>query len=238
MAHVWFRPKALAVLVPLLFWTAEAEAGKRRRPPAGGRAAVVVDERLAALRDAPDLSAALLRRLGRGRLVAVTGARDSADGIRFYRVAVTRRTSGWVQAEALVSAGRAGDDERLLRLARASAEFERVARARIFLETFPRSKHRPAVLSLLGEGADEAAARLTREAARRLDERELAATGAPLRSFFLNYNGLDRYRRQGVVFRFDPASKSFRYDGWAWREILRRHPHSPEAAAARRRLGG
>lgn len=215
-----------------------AEARKKRRPPAGGRAAVVVDERLSALREAPDLSANLLRRLGRGRLVAVAGARESGDHVLFYRVLVTGRTSGWVQADALVSAGRAGDDGRLLRLIRASSGFERVARARIFLDTFPRSAHRPAVLLLLGEAAAEAASRLTREAGRRLDERELSATGAPIKSYFLNYAGLDRYRREGVVFRFDTAGKRFLYDGWAWREILRRHPRSAEAAAARALLEG
>ena len=35
---------------------------------------------------------------------------------------------------------------------------------------------------------------------------------------------------------FDPASKQFHYDGAAFREILRRHPRSPEAAEARSRL--
>jgi hypothetical protein len=215
-----------------------AHARKKPRAPAGGRAGVVVDERLAVLRDAPDLTAGLVRRLGRGRLVAVTGAREAGDGVRFYRVVVTRRTAGWVQADALVVRGRAGEDERLLRLVRASNGFERVARARIFLDAFPRSTHRAAVLLLLGEAADEAAATLTREARRRLDERELSATGAPLKSFFLNYNGLDRYRRHGVVFRFDEAAKSFHYDGWAWREILRRHPRGAEAVEARRRLAG
>jgi hypothetical protein len=197
---------------------------------------VVVDERLAVLRDAPDLTAGLLRRLGRGRLVAVTGTKEAGDGVRFYRVVVTRRTAGWVQADALVTPGRAGEDERLLRLIRASNEFERVARARIFLDAFPRSPRRPAVLLLLGDTAAEAAARLTREAVRRLDERELTATGTPLRSFFLNYGGLDRWRRQGVVFTFQQTTKQFHYDGAAWREILRRHPRSPEAEEARRRL--
>jgi len=64
----------------------------------------------------------------------------------------------------------------------------------------------------------------------------MSAGGAPAASYFLNYNGLDRYRRLGVVFDFDAASKSYRYDGAAFREILRRHPRSPEAAEARRRL--
>jgi len=231
------RPHILfAAMAACFFFVADAHGLKKRRPPPGGRAAVVVDERLAAVRAAPDLSASLVRRLGRGRLVAVAGERRSADGVRFYRVVLSRRTGGWVQAEALVSPSRAGDDERLLRLVRASEGFERVERARIFLDAFARSPRRPAVLLLLGEAAEEAAARLTREARRRLDEREMAATGAPVRSYFLNYSGLDRFRRQEVVFTFDAAARQYNYDGAAWREILRRHPRSPEAEEARKRL--
>jgi hypothetical protein len=230
------RAVACVLLLLLLLAPSGAQARKKLRPPAGGRAAVVVDERLAALRDAPSLTAGLVRRLGRGRAVSVTGARESADGVRFYRVAVTRRTAGWVQADALVTPGRAGEDERLLRLVGASSEFARLARARIFLETFPRSRHRPAVLLLLGDAAAAAAERLTREARRRLDERELTAAGAPLQSYFLNYSGLDRLNRLGVRYVFESATKQLRYDGAAWREILRRHPRSPEAAEARRRL--
>ncbi len=228
----------LTALSLLFILQTNAEAQRRRRAPAavGGRIAVVVDERLSALRDAPTLSANVLRRLGRGRLVVVAGARESADGVTFLRVSVTRRTGGWVQADALVSPARAGDDARLLRLARGSEEFARVERARIFLEAFPRSPLRPAALLLLGEAAEEAAARLTRDAARRLDAGEMEAGGAPLKSYYLNFNGLDRYRRQGVGFNFDAASKQFRYDGAAWRELVRRHPRSAEAEKARARL--
>jgi hypothetical protein len=64
----------------------------------------------------------------------------------------------------------------------------------------------------------------------------MAAGGAPVFSYFLNYNGLDRWRRQGIVFTFNGATKQFQYDGAAWREILRRYPRSPEAVEARRRL--
>jgi len=220
----------------LLLSEAPASAQKRRRPPAGGRPAVVVDERLAALREAPDLSAALVQRLGRGRLVAVSGARESASGVRFYRVEVTRRTGGWVQAEAFVQPSRAGDDARLLRLVRASRDFDQLQRARIFLETFPRSPLRPEVLLLFGDAAERAAERLTREAARRLDAREMEAGGASQASYFLNYNGLDRLNRIGVRFVFDGVAGRFRYDGAAWREVVRRHPRAPEAAEARRRL--
>jgi hypothetical protein len=221
----------------MLFLSVPSYAQRRRRAPAGGRVAVVVDERLSALRDAPELSANLLQRLGRGRLVAVTGERDARGGVTFLRVAVTSRTGGWVQSEALARPSRAGEDARLLRLIQGSGEFDRLARARIFLDAFPRSALRPAVLLLFGDAAEEAAERLSREARRRLDPREMEAGGAPPASYFLNYNGLDRYGRQGVVFNFDAAAKQFHYDGAAWREILRRHPHSPEAAEARKRLG-
>lgn len=211
-------------------------AAQRRRVTVGNRSAVVVDERLAALRDGPDPSARLLQRLSRGRVVQVLGAKRNADGLTFYRVAVTRRTGGWLQSEAVVSPARAEDDERLLRLIRASEDFDRVARARIFLDMFPRSPARPAVLMIYAEAAEAATARLSRDAARRLDEREMSANGAPVFSYFLSYNGLDRYRRQGITFTFDRALKQFHYDGEGWREILRRYPRSPEAADARRRL--
>jgi len=227
---------AVLLTSALLFASAHARAKGKRRAPASGSAAVVVDERLAALRDAPDASANLLQRLGRGRYVGVTGERRSREGLTFLRVAVTSRTTGWVQSEALARPTRAGEDARLLRLIKGSEEFDRLARARIFLDAFPRSPLRPTVLLIYGDAAEEAAARLTREAARRLDAREMEAGGAPPASYFRNYSGLDRWRRQGVVFDFDAVAKQFHYDGATWREILRSHPRSPEAAEARARL--
>ncbi len=92
------------------------------------------------------------------------------------------------------------------------------------------------MLLIYGDAAEEAAAKLSREADRRFEKRELPAGGAPEFSYFLNYSGLDRYNRQGVTFTFDRAAKKFHYDGAAWREIVQRHPNSPEAAGARQRL--
>jgi hypothetical protein len=211
-------------------------AQQRRRVALTNRSAVVVDERLAVLRDGPELSARLLQRMSRGRVVLILGTKRSSDGLTFYRVAVTRRTGGWLQSEALVSPGRSGDDERLLKLIRGSDDFDRVVRARIFLDLFPKSPARPQVLLIYAEAAEAAATRLSRDAARRLNEREMVAGGAPLFSYFLSYNGLDRYRRQGIAFTFNRASKQFHYDGESWREILRRYPRSPEAEEARKRL--
>ena len=222
-------------------WAADVRAQKRRVPP-GGHTAVVVDERLAALRGTPDLSGRLLSRLGRGRFVSIRGSTRSRDGLSFYRVQVSRRKSGWLESEAVIASWRAGDDERLLRMIWRSDDFERVVQARIFLDTFPRSRRRPAVLLLYGDAAEEAAKKVTREARRRLERHEQPqngeerATNVPEFSYFLNDVGLDRYNRQGIRFVFDAATKSLHYDGAAWRDIVRRYPQSPEADAAGKRL--
>ena len=220
----------------LLLLTDAYPQKKRRAPLAGSQQAVVVDERLAALREDTRLTARLVQRLSRGRIVSLIGARRGGDGLNFYRVAVTRRTRGWLPADAVVSPARAGDDEKLLRLIRGSEEFDRIARARIFLDNFQRSRLRPAVLLLFGDEAEQAAAKLSRDAARRLDAREMAAGGAPIDSYFLNFNGLDRYNKLGITFVFDRAAKRYHYDGDSWREIVRRYPRSLEAAEARKRL--
>jgi hypothetical protein len=216
--------RRLLISLLILQITQATGFAQKRRPPAGGRVAIVVDERLAPLRDSPSVWAKLLRRLSRGRLVAI-----------FYRVNVTRRTRGWIQREAVASPTRLGDEKRFYQLIVASEDFNRIARARIFLDFFPRSAMRPAVLLLYAAAAEAAAEKLTREAARRLVANEGIAGAAPKLSYFLNYSGLDRYNRQGVRFIFEEQTESIRYDGAAWREILRRYPHSPEAAEARQR---
>lgn len=208
----------------------------KRRAPAGGRVAIVIDERLSALRRTPELSGVLLRRLGRGAQVAIRGEKRGKDGVVFYRVNVTSRTSGWIQREALVSPSRLGDDARLLRLIKGSEDFDRIARARIFLDNFTSSEFRPEVLMIYSQAAEDIADRLSHDASRRLDDKEMTAGGAPPFSYFLNYNGLDRYNRQGITFVFDAREKKFRYDGEAWQELVHRYPRSPEAAEARKRI--
>ncbi len=224
----------LTVLV-LITICGEAYAVKRR-PPVGGRVAIVVDERLSALRRTAELNGALMRRLGRGSFVAIRGEKRGRDGIIFYRVNVNSRTSGWIQREALVSPSRPRDDDRLLRLIQGSDDFDRIARARIFLDNFTSSELRPEVLLIYSLAAEEIAGRLSRDASRRLDEKEMTAGGAPVFSYYLNFNGLDRYNRQGITFVFDAREKRFRYDGEAWQELIHRYPQSPQAAEARKRL--
>ena len=227
----------LASLVALILLFPSEVSGQQRHPPTGGRIAVVVDERLSALRSTPQLSGQLLRRIGRGRLVAIRGAKTSQEGIVFFLVNVSSRTHGWIQREAVMSPSHPRDDQKLLNLIKSSAEFDRIARARVFLDQFPRSPLRSEVLLILGDAAQEAAARLSRDATRRINKDEIQSSDAPLFSYFLNYTGLDRYNRQGVKFVFDSVTKQFHYDGTAWREILRRYPKSPEAVEARERLG-
>jgi hypothetical protein len=192
----------------------------------------VVDERLAALRATPQLNGRLVRRLGRGRMVAVRSLK-TADDITFLLVNVSSRTHGWIQRDAVVSPSRVGDDRRFLSLIERSDGFDRIARARIFLDHFPRSPWRPEVLLLLGDTAEALAAKLTKDATRRLKD-DLG--DAPEFSYYLNYTGLDRYNRQRVGFVFDKTTKRFHYDGAAWRELIRRYPHSSAALAARKRL--
>jgi hypothetical protein len=213
-----------------------AQTRKSPRLPEVGPRAVVIDERLSALRDAPNLTAKLLQRLSRGRVVAVSGLRKTPDGLTFYRVFLSRKTSGWLQAEAVATPSRAGDDERTWEFVQASDDFERISRARLFVDWFPKSARRASALLLLGDAAETAAGRLSRDAGRRLEEDEMAARGAPEFSYFLNYNGLDRYNRTGVRFVFNPKTKRFHYDGAVWREVARRYPNSPEAAEAQKRL--
>jgi len=141
-----------------------------------------------------------------------------------------------MQGDAVVRINKRGEDQKLLRLVKASEDFDRIARARIFLDSFPSSPLRPIVLLLCGDAAEDAAAKLSSDASRRLKDAEMTASGAPQFSYFLNYAGLDRYNRQGIRFIFDADQKRFHYDGANWREIIRRYPRSRESSEARKRL--
>lgn len=199
------------------------------------RTAVVVDERLAVLRMEPSLYARPIQRMRSGRLLAVTGAK-SADGVMFYRVNVPPNNYGWVQSEAVIGKTRRDDEERLVRLVQASEGFEQMERAVLYLENYPNSPLRAPILLLLGDLAEENAIKLSTEAARRLDRREMAATTAPLHSFYLNYAGLDRFRKIGIDFLFNSVTKSFHYNGANWKEIINKFPRTAEAVEAQKRL--
>ncbi len=235
-------------LLVFLVFTSTAEAQKRRFPPSPVKksavvpsprenlnTAIVIDERLAVLRAEPSLFARPLQRMRRGRAVSISGTRE-ADGVTFYRVVAVPNNSGWVQAEAVAGKFRRGDDERLAKLVQASEGFEQIERAGIFLETYLNSALRPAILLLLGDLLEDAALKISNEATKKLDRREMAASGAPLHSFYLNYTSLDRFRKINVDFVFNPTAKLLHYNGANWREIVSKFPKSSEAAEAQKRL--
>lgn len=219
--RLWHLPGALCLAL-----ISVAAAAKERPLPAPGARAVVVDERLSALRERPEVKAPLLQRLRRGRAVAILG-RDRAG--QFLRVAVTRRTRGWVLAAAVARAGRADDAARMLTLIGETADdYARARLARACADEFRVTRAAPRALLLLGEAAERAAERLSSAARRR--------SGTAAREYLLNDVGLDRYNRIGVTFDYDEGAGRLKYDGGAYRELLRRYPRSPEAAEARARL--
>ena len=151
--------------------------------------AVVVDERLSVLRSHPSLFALPIQRMRSGRVISITGSKE-ADGVTFYRITASPNNAGWVQSDAVFGKFRRGDDERLAKLVQSSDGFEQIERAQIFLDTFPNSTLKPAILLLLGDLLEEIALKLSSDATRRLDRREMAASGAPLHSFYLNFVSL------------------------------------------------
>lgn len=197
--------------------------------------AIVIDERLAVLRAAPSLFAKPLQRMRRGRTVTIFEMRE-AGGVTFYRVTALPNTQGWVQREAVAGRFMRGDDERLARLVQASNGFDQIERAQLFLENFTDSPFRPSILLLFGDLMEEIALKMSADAARRLSRREMAASGAPLYSFYLNYSSLDRYQRLGIGFVFNSNTRLFHYDGASWREIIKKSPTTAEAVEAQRRL--
>src|SRR5262249_40829363 len=206
-----------------------------------GQRAVIFDERLSALRAHPDVKAKLKQRMRRGRRVGVLGAAAAKDGAKFFRVAVSRNTRGWVLADAVIRPGAAADAGRLMRLIEDTKEEVTKARlARLCADEFRATDFAPKALMILAEAAEGEAAKLSRDAKRRVGEGVPDTgpnAGLARRDFMLNYAGLDRYNRIGVTFDYDEASDRIVYDGAAYRELLRHYPRSAEAQAASERLG-
>jgi hypothetical protein len=210
-------------------------AGAQRRRSPGIVTAVVMDETLSVLRVKPSLFARPIQRMRRGRVVQILGS-TKADGVVFYRVSAPPANPGWLQSDAVFMKSRPSDEERLASYVQAADAFEQIELASAFLATYPRSRFRPPILLLYGDLLESAAAKLSRDAGSRLSRREMAASGAPVHSYYLNFNMLDRYRRIGVTFLFNPSTRTFHYDGASWREIAQRHAASTEMAEAQKRL--
>lgn len=200
-----------------------------------GRTAVVIDDTLSVLRVKPSLFADSIQRMHRGRKVQILGVAE-ADGVKFYKVTAPPANFGWVQADAVFGKFRGGDEERLARLVQASDGFEQIEVAVEFFKLYPNSKFRPSILLLFGDLLEEVAAKLSKDANNKLKRPEMAASAAPMHSYFLNYVSLDRYRKIGIIFLFNSSAKAFHYDGEAWKEIISKFSASPEALEAQKRL--
>jgi hypothetical protein len=236
----------LSLIALTLLFTSSTSAQKRRHQPPlrqtvavrsseVGKSGVILDESLSVLREKPSLFAAPVQRMRRGRSVQILSVAE-ADGVKFYRVSVPPANSGWVQAEAVFGKFRLADEERLAKLVQASDGFDQIELAVSFFEMYPDSKLRPALLLLFGDLLEEVAAKLSRDANSRLSRREMAASAAPVHSYFLNFVSLDRYRKLGILFLFNPASRAFHYDGWSWKQLTAKYPGSTEASEAQKRL--
>jgi hypothetical protein len=227
----------LAVIVLNLTVLFCVQVMAKRNVFAPGQRAVVFDERISALRAQPDLKAPLRQRLRRGRVVGILGATKNKSGARFLRVAVSRNTQGWVLADAVARRGNLADGERLMGLIEETEDdFTKIKLARLCADEYRATKFASRALLILGTAAEGVADRLTREAKRRIGDEE-SIGGLKRGAYFLNYAGLDRYNRIGVTFDYDEKEDRMIYDGKAYRELLRRYPHSGEAMEARQLLG-
>jgi len=206
-----------------------------QKPAELGSQAIVIDETLSVLRQKPSLFADPIQRMRRGRKVIVMGIAE-ADGVKFYKVTAPPSSFGWVQADAVFGKFRQNDEERLARLVQASDGLDQIEIATEFFSLYPNSKLRPAILLLFGDLLEEVAVKLSRDANSRLHRSEMAASAAPMHSYFLNFVSLDRYRKLGVVFLFNLSQRAFHYDGTGWKEIVSKFPDSSEAVEARKRL--
>jgi hypothetical protein len=86
--------------------------------------------------------------------VFIVGIRKGKAGEpTFCRVAVTRRTRGWIHASALAVQGRAGEEQRILtRIEDSSDGVERITLCQIIIERFGKSLVPRAMLALGEEG--------------------------------------------------------------------------------------
>jgi hypothetical protein len=238
------RPAPLAVIaLSFIALTSISAAAQVNRPPRPAKSAavrfvpaLVIDDRLSALRREADIQSEVIQRPRLGRQVHVIQNRngDITHG-SFVRVALSRRTRGWMHRSALVVVGRAGEDARVMKLVDSQdEEIDRLTLCRVLIERFPRSALRARALLAIGREAERAARALSRRARERLSDLDEAE--APARDYYLSDTGLDRFSRIRVRFNFNEATGEYVYDGQAYRDAMRLFPSSPEAAAARNHL--
>lgn len=199
---------------------------------------IIIDDRLAVLRKEPDIQGQVVRRLRIGRPVQIVETRrPTASQPGFYRVAVTRRTRGWIHEAAIAVPGKAGEDKRVLDLLTAMDDsFDRLTLCHLFIEKFNNSPLLPQALLLFGEEMERAASNLSRTSSRRLKNLPDTVAANRRRDYYLSDSGLDRYSKLGARFTYAEKTGEYLYDGQAYRDLLKRFPRSRQAEAAQRHL--
>ncbi len=249
--HSRLRNRAVVMLLSVVSWS-HASAQQDSTPDRPDNAvtnstqssrrltfsrAFVVDDRLSALRREPGLQSEVIHRLRLGRPVYIITSSKLRGGPRFCRVAVTRRTRGWLLESALATPGKAGEDRRIMKLIEGTKDgLERISLCRLLIERFSQSRLVPRALLLMGEEADRDAQALTQRARKRLADASEENWNARARDYFLNDVGLDRYSKLHIVFDFNEVTSEYVYDGRAYLEVVRRFPNHEEAALARQRI--
>ena len=237
--------KILPLLVLFIIFAPAVEAQRRGtakpRPSAQarsneiGQTAVIFDENLSVLRDAPSLFANAIQRMRVGRKMIIRDVKK-ADGVTFIAYERLHRMTVGYRLKAVITKFRPDDESRFFDLILAASGFEQIEMSVHFSELFPRSEKRPAILLLLGDLLEDTANKLSGDANRRLNRRQMAATQAPLHSYYLNFVSLDRYRRLGIKFVFNSSTLKYHYDGESWTEITKNFSNSEQAAEAHQRL--
>lgn len=249
--HPTLRNPAIAMLLLLIPWF-HASGQQAPTPDRAGNAVItttqsarrltfsrafVVDDRLSALRREPGLQSEVIHRLRLGRPVYIITFSKLKAEPRFCRVAVTRRTRGWILESALAAPGKTGEDRRIMKLIEGTRDgVDRISLCRLLIERFGQSPLVPRALLLMGEEADRAAQALTQRARKRLADASEENWNAKARDYFLNDVGLDRYSKLHVVFDFNEVTSEYVYDGTAYIEVVRRFPNHEEAGLARQRI--
>ncbi|MEK6301598.1 MAG: hypothetical protein AABO41_12820 [Acidobacteriota bacterium] len=238
---------ALIALLLALPLAAEAQnANPARRGPQSGTSAeaphfvkaFVADDRLSVVRKEPDLRSQVVQRLRLRRPVFIIGSSISKAGEpKFYRVAVTRRTRGWIHAAAVAIPSRAGEDKRVLQLAEKAVDgLDRIALCLLLTESFKNSSLVQQALLMLAAEAERSVSTLSKRVAKRVAAVGPRTANASQRDYYLSDASLDRFSRLGVSFDFDDATGEYIYDGAAYRTIIKRFPASDSAKIARERL--
>jgi len=188
----------------LFFLCAVATPAYGARP---GSRAFVIDSTVAVLRVRPSLDAAITKRLSDGRRVVILSQLRDRDGTQWTRVAVTRRTRGWVLAIALASPGDRGDERRMLDLLDDAEGIHRLRVARTATDHFPAV--RAQATAVFNDEADRAALELSARLQARHELPSARSDPMAIRAHLLSDPMLDRYLRLGLSFDVDVASLTY-----------------------------